>query len=118
MDQKIAAFIDMTWKQVGRKIRPLRRILVVRTLPPEQKVGLIWMPPKEAALWGGLAHQRTVRAVVMAAGPKATVKPGEVVAFTRLHFGWWNKFENDTYLGWVAEEQLSGYTDCEDYEIS
>ena len=104
-------FIDRTWQEVGHKIRPLRRLLVVRTLPTEQKLGLLWLPPSAVSVYGGLAHQRTLKAVVLSVGPKATVKPGEVIAFTRLYFGWWQKFENDCYLGWIDETQVSGYVD-------
>ena len=109
--------IDRTWQEVGHKIRPLRKILVVRTLPTEQRLGAIWLPPSAANLYGGLAHQRTVKAIVMAAGPKATVKPGEVIAFTRLYFGWWNQLENGCYFGWVDENQISGYVDLDAHII-
>ena len=104
-------FIDRTWQEVGHKIRPLRRLLVVRTLPTEQMVGSLWMPSSASATYGGLAHQRTLKAVVLAVGPKATVKPGELIAFTRLFFGWWKKFDNDCYFGWIDEDQIHGYAD-------
>ena len=111
MDARMQAFIDRTWQDYGRKIRPLRKLLVVRTLPTEQRVGSLWLPPTAASLYGPLAHQRQVKAIVLAAGPQATVKPGEVIAFTRLYFGYWHKYENDCYLGWIDENQVSGYVD-------
>ena len=109
MDSETKKLIADSWNELGYKIRPLRRVVWVRTQPHEQKIGLIWKPPKFASFHGELPHQVTTKAIVLSTGPRATVKPGEKVCFTRLFFAYWKKMEDGTYVGWVDETQLSGY---------
>ena len=111
MDPVIQTLIDDTWKELGYKIRPLKRKIVVRTLPQDfQRIGSLWKPAKYASFHGELPHQVTTEAYVLYCGPSTTVKPGEKVCFTRLYFAWHKKMADGTYVGWVDESQLSGYS--------
>lgn len=101
--------VGQTWTEVGYKVRPLRNTVFVRTLPLEEKVGSLYLPAKLTKFYGELPHQKTIRAVVLAVGPKAKVKPGEKVCFTRLYFAWWKKLEDGCMVGWIDENQLTGY---------
>jgi hypothetical protein len=109
LDSKTKKLIADAWQHLGFKVRPVGRKVWVRTDPHEQKVGLIWKPPKLASFYGELPHQVTVAATVLAAGPQATVKPGERVCFTRLYFAHWCQMDDSTYIGYVDSAQLSGY---------
>lgn len=94
-----------------RGVRPLRRTLIVRTNPLPQKTesGLIWLPSRSTSFYGGLPHMVLITALVLAAGPKCTVKVGETVIFQRLHFTRWVPYTTDTFVGWIDESQLVGY---------
>lgn len=105
--------VDRTWAEVGCRVRPLKRMVFVRTLPMATKVGLIYLPPKMTSFHGELPHQITIRSMVLSSGPKCTVKPGDMVCFTRLHFAWWKKLEDGCMVGWIDESQLTGYFDGE-----
>ena len=103
--------VEATWDEIGCRIRPLRKMVFVRTLPLEEKVGSLYLPVKMTKFHGELPHMKTIRGVVLAVGPKATVKSGEQVCFTRLQFAWWKKLNNGCMVGWIDENQLTGYTD-------
>lgn len=108
MDMQI---VDRTWEELQCEVRPLNRMVMVRTLPLEQKVGSLWLPPKLTTFHGELPHQKQVKAVVLSAGPNTTVTSGEVIAFTRLYFAWWKKLEDGCMVGWIDEQQITGYID-------
>jgi hypothetical protein len=105
--------VEQTWAEVGCKVRPLRRMVFVRTLPLAEKIGSIYLPMKMTKFHGELPHQKTIRAVVLSTGSKCAVKPGEHVCFTRLHFAWWKKLEDGCMVGWIDENQLTGYFEGE-----
>lgn len=102
--------VEQTWRELGYMVRPLYAKVFVRTETPPEKIGLIYMPPKEADFYGGLGHQKLVTAIVLSTGPMAKlVKPGERVCFARLHFGHIAKLSDKTFVGWIEQEQLAGY---------
>lgn len=101
--------VERTWAEVGCRVRPLRNMVFLRTLPLEQKVGSLFLPPKMTQFHGELPHMKTVKAVVVAAGPKAKVQTGEQVCFTRLQFAWWKKLDDGCMLGWINENEITGY---------
>lgn len=103
--------VEKTWAEVGCKVRPIRRWVMVRTLPVEQKIGSLYVTPKESSFYGVLPHMRNVRAIVLSAGDKAFVKPGEEVVFSRLHFALWKNLEDGCKVGWIDENQLLGYAE-------
>jgi len=101
--------VERTWAEVGCRVRPLRRMVFLRTLPLEQKIGSILLPPKLTSFHGELPHMKTIQAIVVAVGPKATVKPGDHVCFTRLQFAWWKKLEDKCMFGWIDENDITGH---------
>lgn len=105
--------VERTWAEVGYRIRPLRFLVFVRTEPPEKKVGSLFLIDKDASFYGGLPHQRLVRATVLSAGPAANVKVGERVCFTRLHFARYKTLEDGTHVGWISSNEIAGYPDSE-----
>jgi len=104
--------IERTWAELGVKgIRPLRRTLFVRTVPPATMTmsGRLWLPPKQIGFYGVLPHLRIVKGTVLAAGKDCSSKPGDYVCFQRLHFARWEPVqERDAYVGWIDESQLVG----------
>lgn len=109
--------VERTWTEVGYRVRPLHRNVFVRTDPPEQKVGSLWLPPKLQSFHGDLPHMRIISATVLIAGPKTEVKPGERICFQRLHFAWLKKLEDGGMFGWIDQVQVLGYP-AEDAHIS
>lgn len=106
--------VEETWNEIGRRVRPLKRAVFVRTIPPPVKTesGLIWLPPKVTSFSHGLPHVRVVNAIVLSAGPSCTVKPGELICFQRLHFARWLPLrESECFVGWIDESQLVGYVE-------
>jgi len=104
-----------TWKELGiKRVRPLRRMLFVRTEPFENKTasGLLFLPGRLHGFFGGLPHMRNVFGTVVSAGPDCTVKIGERIMFVRLHFAHWKPLlEEGAYIGWIDETQVVGYAD-------
>jgi hypothetical protein len=88
-------------------------MVFARTLPLEQKIGSIYLPPKLTSFHGELPHQRTIRAIVLSAGSKSKLLPGDKIAFTRLYFAWWKKLEDGCMVGWIDESQILGYVDSD-----
>jgi hypothetical protein len=79
-----------------------------------KKTGLIYLPEKLTTFYGELPHMQPIVATVLAAGPEATVKPGELVAFLRLYFARWMTLDDRTVVGWLlSEENLLGMADLE-----
>lgn len=104
-----ADLVEQTWAEVGCRVRPLKRWVFVRTLPVATHIGSIALPPKLASFHGELPHMKTIHALVLSVGPKATVKKGDVVCFTRLQFAWWKKLDDRCMVGWIDENDLTGY---------
>jgi hypothetical protein len=101
-----AELIEKTWAEIGRKIRPLRNIVFMRTeLLPEMD-GHIYLPPSVRGNYSGLPHKVFMRAVVIAVGPKCKLKVGQRIAFSRLFFARWEHMEDKTLVGYVQEENI------------
>lgn len=111
--------IERTMQELEVKaLHPLRWMVFVRTCPLEQKTesGLLWLPPSASTMYPSmtteLPHLRVVRAVVLAAGPKAySAKRGDMVLFKRLHFAYWKKMADGTYVGWIDYNDLIGFAE-------
>lgn len=103
--------VAKTWTEVGFKIRPLSRMVFVKTLPLDTKIGSILLPPKLTSFHGELPHMKMIYAIVMAAGRDATVKSGEQICFLRLKFAWLIKLEDGCMFGWIDENDITGYVD-------
>lgn len=109
--------IGSSWAELGYKIRPMFAKVFVRTELPPEKIGLLYLPPKEASFFGGLGHMRLVTATVLSVGPLArAVKPGDRVVFRRLEFGHIAKLADGTFVGWIEQEQLIGHPDDASFE--
>jgi co-chaperonin GroES (HSP10) len=107
---------EQTLAELGLKeIRPLRRMLFVRTEPFDNKSsGGIYLPGKLHGFFGGLPHMRNVFGTVVAAGPKCEVRVGDRIVFQRLHFAHWKPLrEEGAYLGWIDETQVIGYAELD-----
>jgi hypothetical protein len=100
--------IERTWAEVGCRLRPLKRTVMVRTLPIPQKVGSLWLPAKAASFYGGMPHQILIRAIVLSAGPQSHVAPGEKVCFQRLWFSRWKGLSDGCYVGYLDAVKLAG----------
>lgn len=103
--------IEETWKDIGMKVRPMRRHVYVRTAAYIGKIGKIYLPGGNySGFYSGLAHQRLVKATVCAVGPRVKgVKPGETIIFQRLFFIKHLSIDDGTFVGWVDEENVIGY---------
>jgi hypothetical protein len=115
--------VERTWAELGFRIQAPRFLVWVRTLPVEQKRGLLWLPPKHASFWGVLPHLRTVRAVVLSAGPRGlakAMKPGDVIAFSRGHFNRFFQMQptevtesgtSEEFVGVIDSNDIFGFSD-------
>jgi len=109
--------IERTMSELECKaLHPLRWMVFVRTcpLPVKTDSGLLWLPPSQTQMYPSLKvempHERILKGVVLAAGPKApAAKPGDMVLFKRLHFAYWKKMADGTYVGWIDYNQLIGF---------
>jgi co-chaperonin GroES (HSP10) len=104
---------DSIFDELGIKdIHPLKRTVILRMLPPEQKShGGIWLPPTQVNAYDGPAHLRLFRGQVLAVGPECEIKIGDVVIFRRLEFAWWKMLDDGTRVGWIDETQVLGYVE-------
>lgn len=105
--------IESTWKELGRKIRPRKRIAFIRTEVPKEKTskaGIIY-PQSTTGFYKGYAHQALIKAMVVRAGPDSCLKPGEWIAFQRLYFAKLWDMEDGSIFGWIDENQVGGYVD-------
>lgn len=122
--------VERTWEELGYRVRATGWKTWVRTMPHPRKIGSIWLPPKLQSFHGELPHLVTVHAVVLSSGPlglAADFKPGDRIAFKRLHFGYWQKLEaankdewggDEQYVGWVDANQVLGFWEDEDVRIA
>ncbi len=108
--------IKQTFDELGiNGFRPLRNLLLVRTNPMPEKTGSLFLPPKMSTLYGSLrGDSQLVTAEVLAAGPKATVLPGEQIVFIRLHYAWWKFLSDKTSVGWIQEANVWGQAELEE----
>ncbi len=108
--------VERTWAELECRIRPLSRTIMVRTLPIPQKIGSLWLPPKAASFYGGMPHLVMIRAIVLSAGPKAHVNPGEKVLFQRLWFSRWKGLSDGCYVGYLDAVKLTGIVEDDSEE--
>jgi hypothetical protein len=116
VSKKALKLVADTWAEIGRKARPLRRMVFVRSEVFNNKTasGLLYLPGKIHGFYGGLPHMRTLYGTILAAGPDATVMVGERVAFTRLYFAiWLPLMEEGAFVGWINENDMIGYADLD-----
>lgn len=109
--------IERTWDELGFRIQATGWKVWVRTRPHPRKIGSLWLPPQQASFYGDLPHLRTVYATVLSAGqlgPARALKPGDVIAFQRLHFAWVKKLEPTTRDEYGADEEYVGYLNAPD----
>lgn len=98
--------VERTWKELGYKFRPWRRIVLVRTDPiPTMTSGGIHLPPKLASFYGELPHIQLVTAIVLASGPECELKAGDRIGFQRLYFARWLEMDDNTLIGWISDER-------------
>ena len=108
--------IERTFEELEVKaLRPLRWMVFLRTeaLPQKTETGKLWLPPSATDMYPSmhveLPHLRLLRGIVLAAGPTAyAVKPGDTILFKRLHFAYWKKMADGTFVGWIDYNQLIG----------
>lgn len=124
--------IERTWEEIECRIKATGYMVWVRTKPHKlrTKSGL-WLPPKASKFHGELPHLRTVQATVLSAGPIGVAtefKPGDVVAFQRLHFGYIWKLApkerdeyggyEEEYVGWIDANQILWHVDEEEEHVA
>lgn len=103
-----------TFFELGiNSFRPLRDLVLVRSNPMPEKTGSIYLPNKLATFFGLLPNLQLITAIVLSAGPKATVLPGEDIVFLRLNFAWWKIMEDRTVVGWIQEANVLGRPELE-----
>jgi hypothetical protein len=106
--------VQATWKELGYAIEATGWRVWVRTLPHVRRIGSIWLPPKAASFHGELPHTRTVRAIVLSAGPLGAAErlvAGDLVTFKRLEFGYWRKLKPRFEDEHGADEEFVGFID-------
>ena len=105
--------VNQTWEEVGYRVRPLRDMLYVRTDPMPEKFenSALYMPHKYTDFFGQLPSQTTIYGTVVSAGPKATSKAGDRVAFSRMNYARWLDLKDHTKLGWISEADIYGQSD-------
>lgn len=113
MESKIKELIEQTFTEIGIKgISPLRSTIFVRTEKPQDRIGLIWLPPKTAGFYGEMMHRKLILATVLASGPKCEVKPGDRIAFVRQYFARYVGLRDEQFVGWIDENQVAGFWDA------
>jgi hypothetical protein len=106
------SIVEETWNELGQEIQARGFHVWVRTVPFQRKIGSIWMPPKLQQFHGELPHLVTIRAVVLSAGTNGQakeLKPGDIVAFKRLHFATFKKVgpaEDQEKVGWIDSNEV------------
>lgn len=102
--------VQQTWADLGISgVKALGRSVFVRTDKPEDRVGMIWLPPSAVDPYKGMPHQKLINATVLSAGPKTNgLVPGNRVTFQRLYFTRWKDMGDGTLVGWLDVHQLAG----------
>lgn len=112
--------IEETWEKIGFRMRPMRRLIAVRTHPFASSVGGILIPESLTTMWGGiLGNQKIVVATALSVGPDCVeAEPGQILMFLRLFFINHTKLDDGTYVGWVDEQNLIGYPENRDAQVA
>ena len=119
MSERDMERVEDTWKEMGHKLRMLRKGVLVRTDPLPTEVNGVILPPRAASFYGELPNVSFVTAVVLSSGRDATLKPGDRIAFIRLFFARHLEMEDKTLVGWIAnEENVLGYVEGERSYVS
>lgn len=106
--------IKDTFAEMGiNGFRPLRDLILIRSNPMPVKTGSILLPLRQTTFYGELPNLVIVTAIVIAAGPKATVVPGDQIAFMRLNFIRWDYMQDRTVLGLIQEANIFGWADLD-----
>ncbi len=105
--------IEKTWQEIGFRVRPLRRLVYIRTEQrPYKSHGGIWFPPSSADFFARDKAKIDVEiyARVLAVGPQVRfVKPGDRIFISRLYFAWLRKLEDGNFMGYVDEDNVFGF---------
>jgi len=112
-------FIEEAWKLLGWKIRPMRRLVIVRTLPipTKSESGLLHLPSSLTGFYDGLANKKIIEAYVLRTGPGVTqVREGDKVLFMRISFARFERLAGDeeSYLGYLDETEILGKLEAEE----
>ena len=101
------SLIAQTWQELNKKLEIKTSKILVRTEKLKDKIGSIFLPPKQSSFYGRIQGQYVwCTATVIAVGPEATVLPGESIMFTRLAFANMYKMQDNSYVGLVDEENV------------
>jgi hypothetical protein len=107
----LTGIVEDTWAELECHVRPLRRLVLVRTEKPRTiTTGGIILPCSDQGFYDGPMHLRLITAVVLAAGPDADsdLTPGVRIGFQRRFFARWQELEDHTMVGWVDDSQITG----------
>jgi co-chaperonin GroES (HSP10) len=110
------SIVDDTWAEIGRKVRPLGRIIFIRTEQLKQTTdGGLYLPASQQTFYDGPMHLRLITAVVLSVGPKVdgTLQPGDRICFQRQFFARWCVLEDRTLVGWIDDSQVAGVCDSD-----
>jgi co-chaperonin GroES (HSP10) len=111
-------FVEETWQELGTRVRPLRDLVFLRTVKPSQQTeGGIWFAPSDQNFYDGPLHLRLMRAIVLAAGPRSVLQPGDHICFQRLYLSRWKGLQDGTFVGWLREIEVALVVDP-DVEVS
>ncbi len=102
--------IERTWTELGKRVRPLRNYVWVRTEPRPTHIGSILLPRSLQRFYADLPHTVLILAKVIAIGPEVLdVKVGDRIAFVRLYFARYEELEDKTLVGYIYEPNIAGY---------
>ena len=93
--------------ELQKRLEAFGPTLIVRTdIPTARTAGGLFLTARESHLYTGMPHAKVVKATVLAAGERATLKPGDRVCFQRLHFAWLYPLQDRSYVGKIDENHL------------
>jgi hypothetical protein len=105
-----AKLVEDTWNYLGWTVRPLRRLVFIRTHPRPERYGSIILPLSMRREHAELPHKSLNVGTVCAVGPQTKyLKVGDTIAYYRLFFAWWKRFPDQTYIGWIDEDNIFGF---------
>jgi len=112
--------VETTWKRLGRRIQPMRGLVLVVTDPPFQKVGSLFLPEKVQGFYNELPNMVMVRSTVLSVGPRVSgLLPGARVTFPRTQFIRHaelrsSEAEPPVMVGWIDAAHIAGTFTVED----
>lgn len=96
-----------TWQRARNTISPRHNNVFVRTDKPRLMTkGGLHIPLSETDFLAHVPKGKLAWATVVAASDEVDVRPGDRVLFPRYNFAWVERFNDDTYLGWVPDQHL------------